>query len=163
MNVAALAIPDPEGSYIAEDIIELARKRGADIIYVTETYRVSLGEEELLLYPPLAWSDENERGMTVLSIGSLNVLITGDMSAPGERSLLRYAVIPAIDVLVVGHHGSRFSSSEELLQATKPRFAIISVGNNSYGHPSAETLERLYGYGAQVLRTDQSGDIVIGG
>ena len=163
MNVSALVIPDPEDSYIAEDIIELARKRGTDIIYVTETYRASLGEEELVLYPPLGSGDENERGLSILCLGGLSALITGDMPASGERSLLRYAVIPQIDLLVVGHHGSRFSTSEELLNAARPAVAAISVGRNSYGHPSNETLERLYVCGANVLRTDQTGNISVGG
>ena len=163
VNVSALVIPDPEDSYVAEDIIELARKRGADIIYVTETYCVSLGDEELYLYPPIGYGDDNERGLSVLCLGSLSALITGDMTASGERSLLRYAVIPNIDLLIVGHHGSRFSTSEELLSAARPAIAAISVGRNSYGHPSNDTLERLCSYGAVVMRTDQAGNISVGG
>ena len=162
INVSALVIPDPEGSFTADDIIELARKRGTDIIYVTETYRAAMGGEELILYPPLGNGDENERGLTILCLGEISALITGDMPASGERSLLRYAFIPEVDLLVAGHHGSRFSTSEELLSAVKPAIAVISVGRNSYGHPSEETLGRLCDHGADVLRTDVTGNITIG-
>ena len=165
-GVSALAIPDPEGSYIAEDIIELARRRGADIIYVTETLMASLGGTNLMLYPPLgdAGRSENELGLSVLHLGgSLRSLITGDMEAAVERRLLRFADIPEVDLLVVGHHGSRFSTSEELLRALRPSLAVISVGENSYGHPAEETLERLGQYSVEVLRTDIIGHVTVSG
>jgi len=162
INVGTLAIPDPEGDFSAEDIIELARKRGTDIIYVTEPLTVAMGELEMLLLPPVGTGDENERGITILTLGGISALITGDMSASGERSLLRKAQLPDIDVLVVGHHGSRFSTSEELLLAVTPEIAIISVGKNSYGHPSGETLQRLEQHSIVVYRTDEVGHVRIG-
>ena len=161
VGVSALALPDPEGSFLAEDIIELARRRGTDIIYVTEPLRVELGDMPIMLYPPLGAMVENEKGLSVLTLGDLCSLITGDMSASGERALLRFAVIPPIDLLVAGHHGSRHSTSEELLAAASPNIAAISVGRNSYGHPSAETLERLESFGAAVYRTDLLGNITV--
>ena len=160
-NISALAIPDPDGSYLAEDIIELARRRGTEIIYVMETFSVSLGETTVMLYPPVGFGDENEQGLSVLTLGGVCALITGDMTASGERSLLRFAELPVIDVLIVGHHGSRFSTSEELLAAVRPDIAVISVGANSYGHPSGEVLERLYRFGAAVFRTDELGDVTV--
>lgn len=162
INVKALAIPDPEGSFVAEDIIELARRRGADIIYVTQTLFVSLGEMSFVLYPPVGFGDENERGVTILSQGDFLSLTTGDMNSSSERALLRFAEIPDIDVLIVGHHGSRHSTSEELLEAVSPEIAIISVGRNSFGHPSKETIERLEQYGVTVYRTDLMGHVRIG-
>ena len=161
-RVSALAIPDPEGSILAEDIIELARKRGTDIIYVTEVYSVSLGDMTIIIYPPVGNGDDNERGLSILSIAGFTALITGDMNSSGERSLLRQADLPKIDVLVAGHHGSRFSTSEELLAAVSPDVAIISVGRNSYGHPSDETLERFKQYGVTVFRTDILGNVTVG-
>ena len=162
-SVSALAIPDPEGSYLADDIIGLARKRGTDIMYITETVSVRLGDFELIIYPPIGFGDENERGLSILSLGSLNALITGDMNASGERSLLRFAALPDIDILVVGHHGSRFSTSEELLEAVMPEIAVISVGYNNYGHPADETIQRLEQYNITVYRTDQTGHVTVRG
>ena len=163
IGVSALAIPDPEGSFIADDIIQLARRRGTDIIYVTETLSVSLGDMELVLYPPVGYGDENERGLSILTIGAVNALITGDMNSAGERSLLRFAAVPDIDMLIVGHHGSRFSTSDELLAAVTPEIAVISVGNNSYGHPADETLIRLEQLSIAVFRTDQTGHVTVTG
>ena len=163
ISVSALALPDPEGSFIAEDIIELARKRGTDIIYVTETLSVSLGDTKVFLYPPLGGCDENEHGLSVLTLGDVTALITGDMNASNERSLLRFADLPKLDLLVVGHHGSRHSTSEELLGALAPDTAVIPVGRNSFGHPSPETIERIEQSGAAIYRTDESGHVTVGG
>ena len=67
-------------------------------------------------------------------------------------------------MLIVGHHGSRYSTCTELLEATAPDTAIISVGaDNSYGHPTAEVLERLKQAGCAVYRTDLHGTITYRG
>jgi len=161
--VSALAIPDPEGSFIAYDIVELARKRGTDIIYVTETLEVTLGDTKVFLYPPLGIGNENERGLSVLTFGGINSLITGDMNSSGERSLLRFAALPKLDLLIVGHHGSRHSTSEELLDALVPGIAVIPVGRNSFGHPAQETLHRLEQSETVVYRTDESGHVTVYG
>ena len=71
------------------------------------------------------------------------MLITGDMAGSTERKLVGQYDLPDIEVLMVGHHGSRYSSSQELLQAVRPETAIISVGDNSYGHPTQEAMDRL--------------------
>jgi len=161
--VSVLAVPDPEGSFIAEDIIELARRRGTGIMYVTETLSFTLGEKQVYIYPPVGIGDENERGLSILTIGDVTSLTTGDMNSSTERSLLRFAVLPKLDLLVVGHHGSRHSTSEELLYALKPDIAVISVGRNSFGHPAPEVIERLERHGAIIYRTDKSGHITVFG
>ena len=161
MSVSTLAVPDPEGSFLAEDIIQLARRRGTDIIYVTETLSVSLGDLEIVLYPPLGTGDENEKGVSILTMGDINALITGDMNSSSERALLRFAAIPKLDVLVVGHHGSRHSTSEELLSATTPTISVIPVGRNSFGHPTDEVLDRLTQSGSIIYRTDHMGHVTV--
>lgn len=65
------------------------------------------------------------------------------------------------DILKVGHHGSAGSSSEEFLATVRPKTAVISVGKNRYGHPSLRVISRLERAGADILRTDKAGDIVI--
>ena len=60
---------------------------------------------------------------------------------------------------MAGHHGSKSSTSEALLLAAEPEWAVISVGYNSYGHPAAETLERLAAAGCDIYRTDWSGTV----
>jgi len=163
ISISALAIPDPEGSYLAEDIIELARKRGTDIIYISETHSAEFNELTIFIYPPLGIGDENERGLSVLSAGNINALITGDMNSSTERALLRFAALPKLDLLVVGHHGSRYSTSDELLDTLLPDIVVIPVGQNSFGHPAPETLVRLKRVGAAIYRTDEHGHVTVYG
>lgn len=81
---------------------------------------------------------------------------TGDLSAECEPELL-----PDVDVLKVPHHGSSTATSARFAKATSPEVAIISVGENNYGHPSNEVLARLESSGASVYRTDQCGAIEV--
>jgi competence protein ComEC len=66
-----------------------------------------------------------------------------------------------VDVLKVGHHGSRGSTSDPWLDELRPRLAVISVGRNDYGHPAPPTLDRLAAHGIPVRRTDQEGTITV--
>lgn len=90
------------------------------------------------------------------------ILITGDLDSEGEKAMLAYYKGTdklSADVLKVGHHGSKYSSCEEFLQAVNPKLAVIQVGKNTYGHPAAEALERLEKQGCRIYRNDESGAI----
>lgn len=89
------------------------------------------------------------------------MLVTGDMDGETEALLFQAADLPDLEVLVVGHHGSKYSSSVAFLEETAPEVAVISVGDNSYGHPAPETLQRLEEAGVEVRRTDRGGTISI--
>jgi len=92
-----------------------------------------------------------------------SALFTGDMGEVQELALVSRGVIKTSDVLKVPHHGSKFSSSKIFLEAVSPKLAVISVGaKNNYGHPTSDTLMRLDGVGAKVLRTDILGTIEVG-
>ena len=93
------------------------------------------------------------------AVKNCDILITGDLTAEGERALLRRTELPHLTALVVGHHGASTSTCDALLQATTPETAVISVGKNSYGHPREDVLERLETWGCRVMRTDQNGTI----
>ena len=96
--------------------------------------------------------------------GNCDILITGDRNIAAERALLKSYNIPELDVLIVGHHGSKSSTGFELLSKAKPKVAIISVGqDNPYGNPSEEVLERLELFGCEIWRTDLHGTIVYKG
>lgn len=88
------------------------------------------------------------------------ILVTGDLDAAGERRLVKEHIISA-DILLVGHHGSKTSTCQDLLDAVQPELALISVGENHYGHPTQEVLDRLEQAGCTVRRTDQEGTIII--
>jgi len=126
----------------------------------TEETVYQLGTAQITVYPPLGEAGDNERGLSVLvTVGENDLLITGDMSAATERKLLESFDLPEIECLVAGHHGAKTSTSKNLLAALKPERVCISVGANSYGHPSTETLWRLKEQGCAVYRTDLQGDI----
>lgn len=91
---------------------------------------------------------------------SLSVLFTGDVDLNTELALVGGGVLKKVDVLKVSHHGSKYGSGKEFLEAVRPKFATISVSEkNTYGHPSSDTLIRLDMVGAKVLRTDKSGTV----
>ena len=91
-------------------------------------------------------------------------LFCGDASSLVEEEILSSGQKVSCDVLKTGHHGSRTASSQAFLDAARPRFAVISCGEgNSYGHPHAETLEKLAGRGVTVYRTDLCGSVQAAG
>ena len=119
------------------------------------------GSTKFTLYPPIVPDSSNEGSLAVLfQRENCDILITGDRSALGERLLLKESVLPKLDILVAGHHGSKDATCEELLAATNPEIVVISVGRNSYGHPATETLERIESFGCMVYRTDSDGTII---
>ena len=164
LPVDTLYLPDIEDEYGVRDrLISLAAHQGADVVFVTEPTRIALGEAVLAVYPPLLTTgDLNEQGLTALATaGDFDLLITGDMAGQTEQLLAQTYPLPDVEVLVVSHHGSRYSSDESFLRAITPDNAVISVGDNRYGHPAEETLRRLQAVGATVWRTDQQGSIRI--
>ena len=90
------------------------------------------------------------------------MLVTGDLDAGAEYALLEREALPPVELYVAGHHGSGGSSTEALLAALRPDTVFISVGRNSYGLPSPAALDRFAACGAQVYRTDECGNLVIG-
>jgi competence protein ComEC len=126
------------------------------------------GVDLRFLGPDSAWtaglSDPNLASTIVLAlVGKVRILLVGDAEAPEEDWLLaHYGDSLHADVLKVGHHGSSTSSTSAFLDAVRPRIALVSVGlGNSYGHPSPEVMASLAARGAQVLRTDRLGTIVV--
>lgn len=135
----------------------------APVVYAQEQLQLTVGLTKIQVYPPLFPGNSNEMSLCILfDTKNCDILVTGDRNGFGERSLLRHADIPDVDVLVAGHHGSKNSTCEELLAATRPEIVCISVGkDNSYGHPAEEVLKRLQMFGCTIYRTDQQGTITI--
>ena len=107
-------------------------------------------------------TSDNESSLCVLfQPEDCDILITGDRSEDGEQELMNHMQLPDLEILIAGHHGSRTSTSWELLNATKPEIVLISVGeDNRYGHPSDAVLQRLADFGCEVYRTDTYGTII---
>lgn len=163
MTVRYLLLPeDADDAGFSDGIITAAQENGTQIKYITEDTHAELGAVDMTVYAPLGTSDANERGLMVLGdYGDFEFLVTGDADMGTERMLTRLYTLPDIELLIVGHHGSKYSTSEELLEETTPDTAFISVGTNNYGHPTQEALDRLSEHGVEVHRTDMEGSISI--
>lgn len=161
MDVGMLLVPDyTDDAGLRQTVLAAAKANGTEVRFLTEEEVLSLGDAALTVYPPVGDGEDNDRGLAVLaSAGEENLLITGDMDAATERALLETYDLPDLEYLVAGHHGSRTSTSEELLDALTPETVLISVGSNSYGHPAEETLRRLAERECTVYRTDLHGTI----
>ncbi|MEP6961656.1 MAG: ComEC/Rec2 family competence protein [Acidobacteriota bacterium] len=108
-------------------------------------------------YIPTAPGNNDSLVMRV-SFGSRAFLLTGDMEAPVERALLEANAVRPADVLKLGHHGSRTSTTQEFLDAVAPAIAVVSAGfENSFGHPHPDVLHRLEARHSTILRTDLEG------
>ncbi|MBW2586488.1 MAG: DNA internalization-related competence protein ComEC/Rec2 [Deltaproteobacteria bacterium] len=107
--------------------------------------------------------DLNDNSIAIrLAFGQHSFLLTGDLERESEGLLLAAGRIRPADVLKVGHHGSRTSTSQPFLLAVRPSLAVISSGaGNRYGHPSPEVVARLRQARARVLRTDLHGGVII--
>ncbi len=96
-----------------------------------------------------------------VTFGHFDALLMGDADAVVEARLLDQE---GIEVLKVGHHGSRTSTSEAFVRATSPRLALVSAGaRNRYGHPDPGVLKRLERAGARIFRTDRNGSVAVTG
>ena len=108
---------------------------------------------------------ENDNSIVLLlQYKGKSILFTGDMTSKMEADVaeaVRYCGVDSLSILKVGHHGSKYSSSEEFLAGIMPQAAVIScAARNTYGHPHKETLQRMEDVGALVLRTDEGGAII---
>ena len=133
----------------------------AEVVRVDRDLEIRCDGVTISVFGPIFPEDSNENSLCVLfSTENCDILITGDRSGLGERSLLRRVELPQVDVLIAGHHGSKHSTCQELLEAVQPEVVIISVGENHYGHPASETLERILEYTNEIYRTDLNGTVV---
>jgi competence protein ComEC len=140
--------------------VELAEEYGAEIHYVAEDMTLRLGDAVLQIFAPVGDGGGNEEGLSILcSAGEYDALITGDMNRSNEKVLAAEKNLPDLEVLLVGHHGAANATSEELLNAVTPEVGIISVGENAYGHPNEETMQRMVRRDMTIYRTDLQGNI----
>ena len=125
------------------------------------------GARVRVLHPPLPdWERQRVRNddsvVVEVVYGDVAVLLLGDVGAGIERSILSRLTPARRRILKVAHHGSRTSTSRELLEHWRPEIAIISAGRgNTFGHPAPEVLRRLESIGATIYRTDLDGQVTI--
>lgn len=141
-------------------------EKGDQKIHWIDRYaELELGSMKFTMIPGEHETNDNERSMCILfQTGNCDILITGDRSGVGEKALLEDIHLPKLELLVVGHHGSKSATSMELLHATTPKTAVISVGkDNYYGHPTEDVLYRLRLFSCSIWRTDLDGTVVFEG
>ncbi len=128
------------------------------------------GSVDLRVVWPFAYQDEGGNADSLCLLASYDpendgtanwtALFCGDAEAKQINELGRKGLAGTVDIYKVGHHGSRAALDDEAAHLLSPRIALVSVGaENRYGHPAAETLERLASVGAKVFRTDEQGDV----
>lgn len=166
-NVRRLYVPNPQMlEPPVPSLIEACTARGIrhKSLHRGDMLRFPGGVSLEVLHPPNAvpgdWGANESSLVLRLIFGRTAFLLTGDLEGPGEEHLLKNAVI-ASQVLKVGHHGSRNATSERFLEAVKAPYAVISCGKNAFGHPHAETLERLSSAGIRVWITEKCGAITM--
>lgn len=139
----------------------LANKK---VVTVDAFDKIWAGDIELQIYNPIkdvsAIKDSNDTSIVFKLIhGNSKFLLTGDLSSNFEDDLIEKFDLKS-SILKVGHHGSKYSTSEEFVKAISPSCAIISVGKNNYGHPAERVLNLLQDNNIKTLRTDIYSDIV---
>lgn len=151
-----------EGMASAQLAINSVTKLGGGVYNAIQGMNFNVGEFEVTVLAAYGEEDnENNRSIFAMAeMDGVKFLFTGDAETKVEKSLLKEGLNLDCDVLKVGHHGSSTSSSEDFLNAVKPKYAAISVGaGNSYGHPHKEILASFNKRNTQTFRTDISGDI----
>lgn len=166
----ALACPCARCDGLRQDALAIDGERGLQGLRVGD--RLTVGDFSLRVVWPGSYADEGGNGDSVCLLATLDAdgdgasdwsaLFCGDAEAEQLQALVDAGSLGAVDILKVGHHGSRAGLTDQLAEALSPKVALVSAGaHNRYGHPTAETLERLEAVGAQVLRTDQQGSVAL--
>jgi len=144
------------------------QKRGIESVRLSRGDVLTFGDVKIeILYPPRddspeAASDNNHSLVLRVIYGQRKFLLTGDIEKETERELLNASEFLQADLVKVAHHGSRTSSIQEFIDASKAKVAVISVGKTSpYGHPHLEVVERWKSSGAKVLTTGENGTISV--
>lgn len=151
-----------------DNAIEAAELYGTNIIWLDDAAEFEIGKIKLEILDTFdfEYKDLNDASLVSrITVGETTLLVTGDAEKDEEYYLIENCLEKLdCDILKVGHHASRSSTTEEFLAAVSPETCVISVGRgNSYGHPTDEVLRRIESYGAEMYRTDREGNVLIRG
>ena len=168
-EIKKVIVPDvTTTSSLYQKLITQLQEQHIPVIRLKYPIRLRMGHDLTLdlLFPdhPLGTiKSMNDASLTgMLTFKHSRILLPGDLEAKGENYLIKKQAHLKADVLKVGHHGSKTSTTEAWLSAIDPDYAIISVGaKNSYGHPHPSVVERLQEHDVTTYRTDVQGDITL--
>ena len=154
-----------------DTFINLAQKQETNLIFVKKGDIIKIGDCTIkILYPDNEPITDNEKNNNALVFKfmwkNISILFTGDIEEKAENKILNLYEDDSEElratILKVAHHGSKTSSTKQLLEAVNPKIALIGVGeDNNFGHPNSGVLDRIDGLGCKIYRTDKCGEISI--
>ena len=149
------------GTYnnLEQELISVLRKK--NIPYYQNLKELKIGDNKLYFLNNQISTDENDNSIVIYTeINGLKLLFMGDAGVDVEEEILKKYNLNNIDILKVGHHGSRTSSSEDFINSITPACSLISVGkDNKYSHPNDEVIKRLSA--SKIYRTDLDGAVML--
>ena len=147
-----------EFNELETDLIKVLDEK--KIPYYSCIKELNIDNNKLYFLQTKEYDNENDNSNVIYTeLSGYNFMFMGDASSTTEKEIIDKYNLPDIDILKVGHHGSRTSSSIEFINEINPEYSIISVGkNNRYGHPNKEVLDALEE--SKIYRTDQNGSIM---
>ena len=160
---------DPKGTLTYDTFLRAARVEGSEM----EVLRAGMmmdwnGVRADVISPPTdaeggLFPETNDNSLGILlTYGTARVLLAGDAEAKGEEYMANGPHTGPLTVLKITHHGSNTSTTPLFLSRFRPKVAVIQVGaDNTYGHPTPETLDRLRRAGTRVFRNDEHGDVIV--
>ena len=148
------------GTYneLEKELIKVLDKK--HIKYYSCIKELNIDKNKLYFLQTKEYGNENDNSNVIYTeLDGYKFMFMGDVSVTTEKEILSKYNLPDIDILKVGHHGSKTSSSKEFINEINPKYSIISVGkNNRYGHPNKEVLDNLKE--SKIYRTDEDGSIM---
>ena len=143
---------------LEKNLIKVLDKK--KIKYYSCIKELNIDNDKLYFLQTKEYDNENDNSNVIYTeLNGYKFMFMGDASTITEKEIMDKYNLPDIDVLKVGHHGSRTSSSKEFIDEINPKYSIISVGkNNRYGHPNKEVLDNLKD--TKIYRTDEDGSIM---
>jgi competence protein ComEC len=164
-NVGMILMPDKsQTTKTYENFVKAINEKDVPVTIPKPGDVFTLGDANMQVLAPNSggYNDLNDYSIVLrVTFGSTVFLFTGDAETKSEGEQLVNGLSLKADVLKVGHHGSRTSSTQKFLDAVSPTYAVISCGvGNTYGHPHKESMSRLNAMGAVIYRTDENGTII---
>ena len=143
---------------LEQELINVLDKK--KIKYYSCIKELNIDKNKLQFLQTKEYDNENDNSNVIYTeLDGYKFMFMGDAFTTTEKEIMSNYNLPDIDVLKVGHHGSKTSSSKEFINEINPKYSIISVGkNNRYGHPNKEVLNTLEN--SKIYRTDQDGSIM---
>ena len=143
------------------------KEKNIPVIVLSAGDKIRFEDNSIKIISPgpefISSGEPNDTGLVeLISAPPVRAIFTADTGSNIEDFLIKQKIDLSADILKVGHHGSKYSTSDEFLKAINPKVAVIEVGaKNVYNHPTPETLERLKNASVPVFRTDQDGTVTV--